>query len=163
MPDNPFEHPYLQQDENLNKQILRDVCKILKQQIKDFYVMEGTHIYLDFFNQSLLLKVEELRGKGSIKMTASLEEQMKAVSLTENENVLRAAQIDVNTILEILSKEEDPKSEAMSGRENIDHCSTFVDFQDIGGLSKQIEAIKEAIDLAMGYSSRRIPKGKFKL
>lgn len=163
IPDNPFQHRFLANDQNLNAQILKDVTKVLKQQLKDLCVAKDTQLYLDFFNQNLCLQVQRWDKDDSIEVISSLEKQVQAISLEEDNDYTEIVQITSDTIIEIISENESSKQNAMDACSN---NTTTVDttisttFNDIGGLSKQLAKIKETLDLAMGHNTQYMPKGK---
>lgn len=158
VPDKPFQHRFLENDKNLNAQILNDITKVLKQQLKDLCVAQGTQLYLDFFNQNLCLNVQKFDRKDSNKDITTLEKQIEAISLKEDNDFSEIVQITSDTTIHIISESE--LSEENEANTNGTAISNSTTFNDIGGLTKQIEKIKETLELAMGLNIQYMPKGK---
>lgn len=181
VPDNPFKHRYLEDNEQLNTCFQKDLKKIIKQQWKDLYVTKGSQINVDFFNQNITFKVvhwyrnpiQSTTG-GSVVTTLPLHEQIKKLSLEETTTTTTTTldhhqeeeSINVNDVTIIGQITNNSTIEILDNNNNTDDDIGVIDiessiianddssissFTNIGGLSQQLKEIQEALDLAMEY------------
>lgn len=166
IPENPFKHRYLQSNETLNAQLLKDINRVVKHELKDLYVTQGTNLHMNFFNQFIRFEVEEWQvDKKSRAELLSLHEQIANLSLEDAKHLVHVegsvkdttliGQITSDSTITLVEKTPPSKDDAEA-------CKTTATLKDIGGLSQQLEEIQEALDLALDIGKHYMPKGRSK-
>ncbi|KAI8124939.1 hypothetical protein FF38_12501 [Lucilia cuprina] len=145
-----------QDDEPLNSQQLKDVDRLLKLELRNLSFTLDSVVYFNFFNKTLTLKIIYWSAlscnSNNDDPSNVLEKSLNDLNINKHSPSEDIFKVTNATIIEV-SSENIPNSDD----ESEDLSRYLVTKNDIGGLSKQLEIIEEAIDFALGL--RRIPKG----
>lgn len=136
----------------LNSQQLKDVARLVKHELKNLCFTLGTVIQYNFFNKHLTLKI--ING-------TSVTRNDDECDLEKSFNKLNLDKTTVGNIFKITTSTHIQIS--CDNSENLENnAEPIPDYaitkEDIGGLSKQLDIIEEAMDFALGL--RDVPKGK---
>lgn len=143
--------PERSHEEPLNVQQLKDLDRLLKLELKNLSFTLGSLVYFNFFNKQLTLKIiywTSLNTHNDDDTASILENSFKKLSLSDD-----VFKVTNTTTIEV-SSENIPTSD----EETEDTSKYLITKEDIGGLTKQLEIIEEAMEFAL--SLRAIPQGK---
>ena len=145
-------------NDSLSSQQLKDVDRLLKLELRNLSFTLDSLVYFDFFNKKLTLKViywsavpDSIDNGAS---SADLEESLSKLNLNKHSSR------EVFTVTNITTVEVSSENIPTSDEEGDDTLPKYlITKKDIGGLTKQLEIIEEAIDFALGL--RNVPEGNY--
>ena len=145
-------------NDSLSSQQLKDVDRLLKLELRNLSFTLDSLVYFDFFNKKLTLKiiywsaVPDSIDNGT--PSADLEESLSKLNLNKHSSS------EVFTVTNITTVEVSSGNIPTSDEEGDDTLPKYlITKKDIGGLTKQLEIIEEAIDFALGL--RNVPEGNY--